>query len=70
MAKRSERTGLFHFTGNYYRSRFAEVLVNTMVGKTGLPSAMRQRIEIHGDQRERIVAELERLGYKVKRVGR
>jgi translation initiation factor 1 len=28
-----------------------------------------RRIEIQGDQRERIVAELERLGYKVKRVG-
>src|SRR5262249_61393030 len=27
------------------------------------------RIEIQGDQRERIVAELERLGYKVKRGG-
>jgi translation initiation factor 1 len=27
------------------------------------------RIEIQGDQRERIVAELENLGYKVKRVG-
>jgi protein-tyrosine phosphatase len=27
------------------------------------------RIEIQGDQRERIVAELERLGYRVKRVG-
>jgi predicted translation initiation factor SUI1 len=27
------------------------------------------RIEIQGDQRERIAAELERLGYKVKRVG-
>ena len=27
------------------------------------------RIEIQGDQRERIVIELERLGYKVKRVG-
>ncbi len=27
------------------------------------------RIEIQGDQRERIVAELEKLGYKVKRVG-
>jgi len=27
------------------------------------------RVEIQGDQRERIVAELERLGYKVKRVG-
>ena len=27
------------------------------------------RNEIHGDQRDRIVAELEKLGYKVKRVG-
>jgi len=27
------------------------------------------RIEIQGDQRERVVAELERLGYQVKRVG-
>jgi translation initiation factor 1 len=27
------------------------------------------RIEIQGDQRERIVVELEKLGYKVKRVG-
>jgi translation initiation factor 1 len=27
------------------------------------------RIEIQGDQRERIVLELEKLGYKVKRVG-
>jgi translation initiation factor 1 len=27
------------------------------------------RIEIQGDQRERMVSELEKLGYKVKRVG-
>ena len=27
------------------------------------------RIEVQGDQRERIVAELEKLGYQVKRVG-
>lgn len=27
------------------------------------------RIEIQGDQRERVVAELEKLGFKVKRVG-
>jgi hypothetical protein len=27
------------------------------------------RIEIQGDQRERLVVELEKLGYKVKRVG-
>ncbi len=28
-----------------------------------------RRIEIQGDQRDRIVAELEQLGYRVKRVG-
>jgi translation initiation factor 1 len=27
------------------------------------------RIEIQGDQRERVIAELEKLGYKIKRVG-
>jgi predicted translation initiation factor SUI1 len=27
------------------------------------------RIEIQGDQRERVIAELEKLGYKVKRAG-
>ena len=27
------------------------------------------RIEVQGDQRERLVAELEKLGYRVKRVG-
>ena len=32
-------------------------------------TVMGGRIEIQGDQRERIVAELGRLGYKVKRVG-
>jgi predicted translation initiation factor SUI1 len=37
MAKRSEQTILFLCTGNYYRSRFAEVLFNLVAGKMGLP---------------------------------
>jgi protein-tyrosine-phosphatase len=37
MGQRSERTVLFLCTGNYYRSRLAEIVFNSVAGKLGLP---------------------------------
>src|SRR4051812_18428851 len=37
MAQRSAKSVLFLCTDNYYRSRFAEILFNSVAGKMGLP---------------------------------
>jgi protein-tyrosine-phosphatase len=43
MAQRKQKSVLFLCTGNYYRSRFAEILFNTVAGKMGLGWEARSR---------------------------
>ena len=51
-------------------ARGLQELAATLKQRCGTGGTVKDgRIEIQGDQRERIVAELEKLGYKVKRVG-
>src|SRR5213082_1627938 len=37
MGQRVQKAVLFLCTGNYYRSRFAEIFFNSVAGKMGLP---------------------------------
>ena len=53
MKQRQEKNVLFLCTGNYYRSRFAEILFNSVAGRMGLPWKASSR----------------GMGYRVKKVG-
>jgi protein-tyrosine phosphatase len=71
MAKRIERTVLFLCTGNYYRSRFAEVLFNAVAGKMGLPwkavsrgLALERGVNNVGPMDPEAVKALQRLGVR------
>jgi predicted translation initiation factor SUI1 len=69
MAGRRDKgvTTLFDLPFDDDRMREVAALLKQRCGTGG--TVKDGRIEIQGDQRERIIAELEKLGYQVKRVG-
>src|SRR5437667_1650618 len=71
MRQRHEKTVLFLCTGNYYRSRFAEVLFNSVAGKMGLPwrassrgLALERGVNNVGPMAVEAIAALERMGVR------
>src|SRR5262249_55312936 len=71
MAKRSEKTVLFLCTGNYYRSRYAEILFNSVAGRMNLPwkassrgLALERGVNNVGPMAASAIAALEALGVK------
>jgi protein-tyrosine phosphatase len=78
MVQRRHKSMLFLCTGNYYRSRFAEVLFNSVAGKMGLPwtaasrgLALERGIHNVGPMDAAAIAALEALGIRdAEAVGR
>jgi protein-tyrosine phosphatase len=71
MAQRKQKTVLFLCTGNYYRSRFAEILFNSVAAKLGLPwqassrgLALERGIENVGPMAAEAITALEALGVR------
>jgi predicted translation initiation factor SUI1 len=71
MAARKHKTVLFLCTGNYYRSRFAEILFNSVAGKMGLPwqatsrgLALEQGVNNVGPMARSAVQMLEQMGIR------
>src|SRR5262245_65570038 len=69
MGQRSQKVVLFLCTGNYYRSRFAEVLFNAVAAKMGLPwkassrgLALERGVNNVGPMAASAIAALEALG--------
>jgi protein-tyrosine phosphatase len=72
MAQRSRKSVLFLGTGNYYRSRFAEILFNSVAGKMGLPwqassrgLALEQGVNNVGPMAVSAIKALETMGIQV-----